>query len=627
MKGSLRKIKQNSAPLYSNHGALAGNLHYSVEFVPGGKASNASSFSAWSFGGTGGKTRALLIGINYTSKSQGKLRGCINDVEHMQELLKTTYDCKTFRVLTDHAGASSSKLPTADNIREGIRWLLNGVKKGDKLWIHYSGHGTQVPDDSGDEADGLDESLVPLDFTGNDQSTWITDDELRGILFNQVPDGVSLTAVFDCCHSGTLSDLKPVLRTSSSGGSGSRNSGQEDRDLPTRDFSAGVALGTRGDLCVEVLSAENLYNSDVIGKSDPYCVVTVVSEGKVHGKPSKSGVKENTLNPTWNETFEFKNVENGSRAVVEIRDKDTFGSDDVLGTTILRLDGMFEKAKSVPESQVTEERTLDVLRKGGTVASGTLKVRVSVSNVFTNEEKIQTKTDDQQQGEENLNPTLSRFLEPSQKMKDKIAAIGASKSHRARSLGGGGGMVSGFLNSIGLTKRDQEVQIAKKKAIVVISACRDDQTAADAYVQSKYQGALTYSILESVKNLGPNPKFNQLMPGLRDNMVKKNWSQVPQCAIGGVESSEDPKSLRFMHGWNVNSGQDFGANDGQSGGDELLPLEVNGFENELVSGGDEALPPTLTNESFEQSRNNNNKKNNNTDSVPEIHTVSMRGGR
>jgi metacaspase-1 len=30
--------------------------------------------------------------------------------------------------------------------------------------MHYSGHGTQIPDDDGDEADGMDEALCPVDY-------------------------------------------------------------------------------------------------------------------------------------------------------------------------------------------------------------------------------------------------------------------------------------------------------------------------------------------------------------------------------------------------------------------------------------------------------------------------------
>lgn len=67
--------------------------------------------------------------------------------------------------------------------------------------FQYSGHGTQTPDKSGEEADGLDEQIVPIDFK------CITDDEIRSILAS-AKAGVTIVALLDSCHSGTAIDLK-----------------------------------------------------------------------------------------------------------------------------------------------------------------------------------------------------------------------------------------------------------------------------------------------------------------------------------------------------------------------------------------------------------------------------------
>ena len=45
-----------------------------------------------------------------------------------------------------------------------IEWLIKGAKPGDSLFFHYSGHGSQVKDKDGDEIDGLDETILPVDF-------------------------------------------------------------------------------------------------------------------------------------------------------------------------------------------------------------------------------------------------------------------------------------------------------------------------------------------------------------------------------------------------------------------------------------------------------------------------------
>ncbi len=42
--------------------------------------------------------------------------------------------------------------------------MVEGAQAGDNLFMHYSGHGGNMRDDNGDEKDGMDETLVPLDY-------------------------------------------------------------------------------------------------------------------------------------------------------------------------------------------------------------------------------------------------------------------------------------------------------------------------------------------------------------------------------------------------------------------------------------------------------------------------------
>lgn len=55
-----------------------------------------------------------------------------------------------------------------------------------------------------------------------------------------------------------------------------------------------------GKLKVTVIKANDLKNMELLGKSDPYVVVHVRPLFKV-----KTQVKDNNLNPVWNETFEI----------------------------------------------------------------------------------------------------------------------------------------------------------------------------------------------------------------------------------------------------------------------------------------------------------------------------------
>ena len=53
--------------------------------------------------------------------------------------------------------------PWRDNIIKGLKWLVRDAEPGDHLFFQYSGHGTRIKDESGDEEDGFDTGLVPLD--------------------------------------------------------------------------------------------------------------------------------------------------------------------------------------------------------------------------------------------------------------------------------------------------------------------------------------------------------------------------------------------------------------------------------------------------------------------------------
>jgi hypothetical protein len=148
--------------------------------------------------------KALLIGINYL-KTSAELSGCIYDAENVHQLIKVLYkDTVDVRFL--HENSSNKNLhPTKLNIIKGIEWLLNDTKEGDSLFIHYSGHGGSVPDKDNDELDRRDETIIPLDYLKMGQ---MTDDELRVRLIDKLPPGVKLTCLFDCCHAGTILDLK-----------------------------------------------------------------------------------------------------------------------------------------------------------------------------------------------------------------------------------------------------------------------------------------------------------------------------------------------------------------------------------------------------------------------------------
>lgn len=112
-------------------------------------------------------------------------------------------------ILTDDQQNPMSQ-PTKQNILRAMHWLVKDARPNDSLFFHYSGHGGQTKDLDGDEADGYDEVIYPVDFR---QFGHITDDEMHRIMVQPLHGGVRLTAIFDSCHSGTALDLPYIYST------------------------------------------------------------------------------------------------------------------------------------------------------------------------------------------------------------------------------------------------------------------------------------------------------------------------------------------------------------------------------------------------------------------------------
>ena len=182
--------------------------------------------------GPGGKSRALLIGINYVGQ-KGELRGCHADVKNVKAYLESTGLFKEYRVLLDDA--SNSEKPTKANMISAFNWLVKDAKPNDSLFLHYSGHGSYQADTNGDEIDGQDETIVPVDFNS---AGMIVDDDLHDMLVKPLPAGCKLTAIFDCCHSGSTMDLPFTYSVT----------GQNEivcRDNTREILKAGISIGKR----------------------------------------------------------------------------------------------------------------------------------------------------------------------------------------------------------------------------------------------------------------------------------------------------------------------------------------------------------------------------------------------
>ena len=141
--------------------------------------------------------KALLIGINYNGTSS-QLNGCINDINSIGTILTEKYAFKSITKITDE----TTQKPTRDVILASFAQFLASGVEGDLLFFSFSGHGSSTLDRNKDETNGNDEMIITSDLKG------ILDDELKALIQTNLKKNVTLFALFDCCFSGTVLDLK-----------------------------------------------------------------------------------------------------------------------------------------------------------------------------------------------------------------------------------------------------------------------------------------------------------------------------------------------------------------------------------------------------------------------------------
>ncbi|RLB10420.1 MAG: hypothetical protein DRG39_06365, partial [Deltaproteobacteria bacterium] len=151
--------------------------------------------------------RALVVGINdykylppepVGSEKISDLKGSINDVKAIKEILIKRYGFppEAIKVLIE------KKATKKNIIRAFNEWLINGSKEGDLVLFYFSGHGSKVPDQNGDEDDGYDEVLCPYDIVPDGGNNTILDDQLGDIL--RQLKGRYVVAIIDACDSGGM---------------------------------------------------------------------------------------------------------------------------------------------------------------------------------------------------------------------------------------------------------------------------------------------------------------------------------------------------------------------------------------------------------------------------------------
>ena len=169
-----------------------------VAFLIGGQTINAET------------KRALLVGISDYGNAMEDPNKWANISGANDVLLLSP-------LFSEHGYTVTSLIDsqaTHAGITKALSELAKESKKGDFVYIHFSMHGQPFEDLNGDEEDGWDEALIPVDaemlyaegvYEGKNH---LLDDELE-VYFNDIRSKIGLEGqllvILDACHSGTAS--------------------------------------------------------------------------------------------------------------------------------------------------------------------------------------------------------------------------------------------------------------------------------------------------------------------------------------------------------------------------------------------------------------------------------------
>ncbi|KAK3385189.1 caspase domain-containing protein [Podospora didyma] len=153
---------------------------------------------------------AILIGISFYVGGCC-LQGSVRDVETVKQYLEAGRTPVDIAILTASAPSSPSSRrpneepalwPTHGNVIAKLKRVLEKAKRGDFVYIHYSGHGTRKSDESSTHPAG---NLVFVLFEDDEHGcSYLNGQTLASCLRKMVGQGLLVTVVLDCCHSGSV---------------------------------------------------------------------------------------------------------------------------------------------------------------------------------------------------------------------------------------------------------------------------------------------------------------------------------------------------------------------------------------------------------------------------------------
>ncbi|KAF5605107.1 metacaspase-1A [Fusarium pseudoanthophilum] len=157
---------------------------------------------------------ALLIGINYYPEDR-HLHDSVDDVSDIRAYLEQHSDTAihssvlTATVPKDHQSTKDppetpDARPTRANVLKQLRLIIDSAKPGDHVYIHFSGHGTQLPSDGNIGETGFGELGLVLYENGKHGASYFRGRFLAQAIRRMVDKGLVVTVALDCCFSGAV---------------------------------------------------------------------------------------------------------------------------------------------------------------------------------------------------------------------------------------------------------------------------------------------------------------------------------------------------------------------------------------------------------------------------------------
>jgi hypothetical protein len=170
------------------------------------------------------RSLSLHIGVNEVDASTygaiPKLRSAVKDAEDMKKIAEDLRYEQSILLQNNDA--------TARNVLEQLGRMAQEIQPGGVALVTYAGHGSQVPDATGDESSGRDQTWVLYD-------RMLLDDELFA-MWKRFAPGVRIYFVSDSCHSGSVGRFTDIVeyvrKNQPQFMQASRSFGITDSDLP-----------------------------------------------------------------------------------------------------------------------------------------------------------------------------------------------------------------------------------------------------------------------------------------------------------------------------------------------------------------------------------------------------------